>query len=354
MKRDLLRVVEAGYDDLADERAWLQGIADAARVLLDDGLGLFANVYQLAPRGESPKRTPFVTAGNVVDAKKRQRAIDRDSPPEVIEATFGRSQVATLNEVLGHPVDARLAPVNDQLAPYGARDAMGLVTVEPNGLGLSINVALRAPRILSPVFRERWLRVMAHLGAGLRLRRQTGDEEAVLDLSGQLHDAKGQAQEAESRSALRHAARAIDRARARRRSAPDEALAAWRALTEGRWSLVDRFESDGRHFLIARPNAPRPTVGARGLTAREACIVALAARGRSNKLIAYELGLSIGTVGTLLSRAARKLGVRSRAQLVIEWNTRARLAHEAAKETGSEATDRSPRLRRSPHRCSHR
>jgi DNA-binding CsgD family transcriptional regulator len=40
-------------------------------------------------------------------------------------------------------------------------------------------------------------------------------------------------------------------------------------------------------------------------------------------MIAYELGLSVGTVGTLLSRAARKLGVRSRAMLVIEWNKRA-------------------------------
>jgi DNA-binding NarL/FixJ family response regulator len=42
----------------------------------------------------------------------------------------------------------------------------------------------------------------------------------------------------------------------------------------------------------------------------------LAALGRSNKLIAYELGLAQPTVRILMARAARKLGVRSRAELI--------------------------------------
>ncbi len=54
----------------------------------------------------------------------------------------------------------------------------------------------------------------------------------------------------------------------------------------------------------------------RALGARERDVVALAALGKSNKLIAYELGLSPSTVGSHLSAAMRKLGVASRVELM--------------------------------------
>ena len=41
-----------------------------------------------------------------------------------------------------------------------------------------------------------------------------------------------------------------------------------------------------------------------------------------NKFIAYELGISVGTVGTLLARPSRKLGARSRADLISSWRAR--------------------------------
>ncbi len=322
MRSDPLRVIEAAYDDVANERVWLQAITDAAQPLLDDGLGLYANVYTLPRNGRPPKRSPFATAGEMIDAERRQRAIDRGAPREIIASAFSQCQVGTISEYHAYAGDEPAAAVRDQLVPYGASDCIGLVTVDPNGRGIAISVMLKKPRIVTPSFRERWSRIMAHVGAGLRLRGGFADEEAVLDGSGKLLDATSFAKEPEARAALRFAARAIDRARARRRSDPDDALAQWRALTSGRWSLVDRFESDGRHFLVARANPPLPRETVPKLTPREACAVALAARGRSNKMIAYELGLSIGTIGTLLSRAAKKLNVRSRAMLVIEWNSR--------------------------------
>jgi len=121
-----------------------------------------------------------------------------------------------------------------------------------------------------------------------------------------------------AQAALRQAARAADSARARRSHGPDAAIEHWQALVSGRWSLVDRFESDERTFLIANPNPPRPRVVGR-LTPRERAVVELAVLGRSNKLIAYELGLSLSSVGTYLQRAQRRLGVGSRAALVREY-----------------------------------
>jgi len=45
----------------------------------------------------------------------------------------------------------------------------------------------------------------------------------------------------------------------------------------------------------------------RGLTLRERQVLAYAGLGHSNKVIAYELGLSTSTVSTHLARARRKM-----------------------------------------------
>ncbi|MEO8875687.1 MAG: LuxR C-terminal-related transcriptional regulator, partial [Polyangiaceae bacterium] len=111
----------------------------------------------------------------------------------------------------------------------------------------------------------------------------------------------------------------IERARGSLRSiAPDHALADWRGLTAARWSLVEQVEHDGQRFVLARRNdvdAPGPTA----LSARECQVVAHAALAKTNKIIAYELGISPSTVGVLMSRVMRKLGVRTRAAAIAAW-----------------------------------
>jgi DNA-binding CsgD family transcriptional regulator len=71
----------------------------------------------------------------------------------------------------------------------------------------------------------------------------------------------------------------------------------------------------------ARELAPkvRARQGPESLSDREREVLTLAAMQRSNKLIAYELGLSDSTVRVLLTRACRKLGARSRAEAIERW-----------------------------------
>jgi len=116
--------------------------------------------------------------------------------------------------------------------------------------------------------------------------------------------------------ALRLAALTADRARAR--TAGEDALSAleaWRALLDGKWSLVDSFDSNRRRVLVARRN---PAHGANVplVSPREREILGRRARLQSVKVIAYDLGISQATVSRELSSGMRKLGIEQGADLV--------------------------------------
>lgn len=159
-------------------------------------------------------------------------------------------------------------------------------------------------------------RISAHFGAALRLRGQPPrPEEARLSPDGAVLDARGDATAPAARERLRAAAVAIARARRDDHHEPGAGLALWTAMVEGRWTLVERFDGDGKRFWIARRNdslgQPSPALGP-----RERMVLERAALGGSLRYVAYELGLPPSTVSDLLARGLRRLGLRSRAELV--------------------------------------
>jgi DNA-binding CsgD family transcriptional regulator len=88
----------------------------------------------------------------------------------------------------------------------------------------------------------------------------------------------------------------------------------WHELLAGRYSLVDRFERDGRWYFVAKRSDPEIVVKL-GLTRRERHVVTHIALGRSPKDVGGELGVSVATISGDQARAMRKLGVRSVAEL---------------------------------------
>ena len=98
------------------------------------------------------------------------------------------------------------------------------------------------------------------------------------------------------------------------RASPEEALSMWGGLVSGRWSLVDRFERDGRRFVVARKNAPDPSMPL-ALDLRERQVLGHMVQGDSAKLTAYTLGVTSSTVSATRRTVLLKLGVRSVAEL---------------------------------------
>lgn len=84
------------------------------------------------------------------------------------------------------------------------------------------------------------------------------------------------------------------------------------------WTLLDQFVTDGKRFVVL--SASEPVVEeSRPLTAREREILSHAAMDKTNKQIAYELGVTAATVRVLLARGAQKLGARRRSEAIEKF-----------------------------------
>ncbi len=320
--RDLLDVIEKAYVLEGSDADWFDGIAATVRANLPfRALGVVVNGYDVSDP-ERPVFTRFHFAGVDWLADSWTELVKYfETDPERTRASYG-----ALDEGLGLQI-----PVagGERLAAAFRRskigDVYGVNGRNPSGRGCFVGIVL-PPRFapIGPGVRRAFARIARHLAAAHRLRQRlatlegsdpAANADAVITSDGKIEHAVGAARSAEAREALRRSVVTLAAVRGQRRlDDPEKAIAAWKALVDARWSLVDHFERGGSKYLVAHRNDCQPAPLAL-LTERERQVVALAAMGHSNKSIAYDLGIATSTVGVLVSRALRRLGLRSRREL---------------------------------------
>jgi DNA-binding CsgD family transcriptional regulator len=304
--RAALGLAEQAYQDVSSDQAWLDGLLEHAGNLIGGSHTATAVTF----RTDVPESIrPIHFAGPADFLASLQQCLGAVSP-EVRKTTFAAGPVIVLSERI-----PRSDGVWNLMKANGVEEIVGFVCRDPGPIGCTLAFNLSRKMMLTPVEQRRLGRASAHVATALRLRVRKGAEEAVLAADGQLLDASGPARARERRDALQRAARSLDRSKARAKRDPEAALAAWRALVDGRWTLVERFDSDGRRFWIARENEPQ-VVALRRLSELERRVVGYLAVGHAQKLISYELGLNESTVSKLASSARQKLGVKTRAELI--------------------------------------
>ncbi|HSQ66601.1 MAG TPA: helix-turn-helix transcriptional regulator [Polyangiaceae bacterium] len=336
---DLVSVIEAAYRLDGDDGSWLARLVDrAARAGLDRGLGTCGMFYELD--GERVHVSSPVGRGTPPGSIEALRALEVEAPSEITyrfikeatAATGGRATCATMSSRLKVGNHIREIDVHQRfLAPLGIVDFMSVAATEPAGYGCLVGAPLGEVSSVRRGEAVAWSRVAAHMSAGMRLRRgrrttSPDDADAVMTPGGRFeHVDESQNVGPDARAsldALQQAARAMTKARGNaRRADPPGAVEAWKALVSGRWTLLDHFDHDGKRYVVAVRNEPQVPAAA-DLSPREAQVVAYAAQGHSNKLIAYELGIAPSTVAMHLSTAAAKLGARSRVELIRNWRAR--------------------------------
>ncbi|WP_437961373.1 LuxR C-terminal-related transcriptional regulator [Sorangium sp. So ce119] len=321
---DAIGWVEQAYRVELSTAAWLDALARGAKEYFDDGMGTLAMCYD-ASDPERPRMLDVCSIDTARDQRQVLPAMFAAHGPTLVHTSLRFSGCTSMRrrfvELFG---ERETAGHVERLFEYcgGARpaDFLQVSAFEPDGSGVMFGAFRRTSR--PPPRRElrRWQRLVAHLHSAVRLRRSLGgagaidatSAEAVVEAGGRVQHATGPARQA--LGSLREAAWAIDRARGRR-SDPDERLDLWPALVSGRWSLLEHFERDGRRYFVAVENEPACR-DPRALTERERQVVHFAAFGHSDKWIAYALGLSASRVASHLASARRKLGLRSRVELV--------------------------------------
>lgn len=315
MRADLISVIEAAYRVEQHEGPWLRGVLDAATPLLDKGMGCSAFFYDA--RDVARLRLHGLIASGARDDDAIVRAIERSSP-ERVGWVFRSQACRTASE----GPDWANQPAAKLFRGWGIADVLFVNGVDPSGVGCFVTAKLAEGQRVDRTTKRRLARLATHFAAGYRLVRRLAaplepdQADAVLDPRGKVLHARADASDPAARASLSAAARAVDRARGPlRRRDPDAAVESWRGLVAARWSLVDRFERDGKRFVLAQENLASETPR-RELSQRERQALAYARLGHTNKLIAYELGISASTVGVLLWRAANKLGARTREELL--------------------------------------
>ncbi len=315
--RDWVALIEAGYSLKGNEETWLKQVLAQAAPLFDGGFWPMIWTYNFTP-----------TTVQIQNAKSNgpSRSIKflhqtLTSPSEAIDY-FYRSgvQISSFSEAfLRWPV---LSTMNNRVTGGLVRDALCIKAFTGRGSGLGVSNLFVKKISPTALERKRWPLMASHLGAGLRLRALaeslTLDDqpvECIFDAGGKLYEARACAKETSACEALREAVRRIDFLRTRAgRSDPDAAMEAWEGLVQGRWSLVDHFDTDRRRFVVAIKNDPTYP-DPRGLSMRERQVAEFVGLGHSSKEISYTLGVTHSAVTNCTARAQNKLGLSSLSEL---------------------------------------
>ena len=321
--KDWISVIEAGYDTTGTDQQWLEQLHNRSEPLMDRGIWPSMMTYRYSPSDVDIECCATHGPQKLLDWAKRSTK----QPQEALDLMYRSSiAVGSLSEV----VFSRLPELKNVVRKmtFGIMsDILAVKAHTGNGGGILLWSGFMGSTCATRYELQRWPLVVSHLGAGLRLRRFASeislDElghsgnpiEAVLDSSGNVQHVTEWTNNDNTCNRLRHAARIVERIRSgRSREDPEKMLPLWQGLIDGRWSLIDRFDSDGKRFIVAVRNDPNH-LDPRGLTVKERQVAEYVGIGFGNKAIAYTLGITPTAVSNHIGRVLCKLGLQRRVEL---------------------------------------
>lgn len=322
MKRDVVSLLELAYaQDLPDE-AWVGAICEAVSRCFAPGEMVFGYFYDAR---DGLDLRAMASTRNIEALSQWAQAdlpdFGRVVPRGIMRALYEPAPRLNLASVAGR-INGENRELWKRFRPSswdGVSDVLGIRAGGIDLRGLMVAVPIFAAHTLTPRAHGALERIAAHLAAAARLRLHASDldtAEAILDPQGRLQHASADPLAVSHRKDLARAVHRIERARTRTlRHDPEQSLELWQALVEGHWSVVDHVDTDGKRLIVARRNEPLDRTS-KAISDGRRQVLALASLGYSNKLIAYELGLSPAAVSGHLKRGLAQLGLNSRQELI--------------------------------------
>ena len=207
MREDFVAVVEAAYRVEQPERDWLRGCFDAARPLLDHGLGFNAHTFDSTETGEGTLRELLVSGPPGLEEQLRT-SLSRLPPPWVLEVY--RNRMAGFGSEL-ESVRRFMAEAAARGMPLPGNDVFGVNGIDASGSGCQLAAGI-AHAEMGREERALWSRIAAYLASGLRLQRALAaggaKPQAVMKPTGQVVDAEPAADQRATRELLSSTCRA--------------------------------------------------------------------------------------------------------------------------------------------------
>jgi DNA-binding NarL/FixJ family response regulator len=313
---DPIRFIDACHA-LWPETEWALRILEALEPF-DCGLGLMAFSVNHGVDGSGQWRP----VAAIPSSSPGWRVFAAEVPNELVSLCSAASSAILSARRAVNRLPCASAALERALAAFGAVDALILWSLERGGQGVFICAPYERQRAPSAPEFNRLARLVWHLEAGVRLRRwiaSAPSRDSHARPQEEYHLSRARAPRpnvAQGKLAL--AVRGESLAQHCLRWLR-EALSYWREFLDGGWSLLDQGGSDGCRVLLA-VRVPSGSRDPRAMTTRESAALALAARGFSNKEIAFEMGLAPSTVAGFLKASQDKLGVPSRRALIAMWS----------------------------------
>lgn len=297
-----------------DDQSWLRAVTSAALPLLprsdDYAAALVAcdpasGVWRYGTRIEH-------TELEIVDD---QMADTEVSAGERTKAAGLRGLVSVAEQTRAHP------SLRNAMRARRIVDLMCVVAASPGGLvGIYVHTDELGP--IRRQQRELWRTLATHLTGAAQLRASAlgvdfEAPDAVFDADGRCAHA-GSAVDPDTLARLR--AHVLHRERMRVRDVDtNELVGSWTAVSREGWTVIDRFDSDGRRWVLVWEN-PLGEHDPRRLSEREQQLLARVLSGWTNRDAADELGLSYAGASRTLQNALEKLGIDDLG-LLARWRT---------------------------------
>ncbi|MGM0556733.1 MAG: helix-turn-helix transcriptional regulator [Myxococcota bacterium] len=319
-----VRAAHAAYALDLDDAEWLEQLAGLIGPLLDRGRGLVAFRWRhTLEKGVQPDEMT-VNGGKPGDAQMLRELLanlDRRRAYLAYGAPYGYRSLSEIAQ--DHPTLTDLTDDRDMQRLAHDRQVLDFEMLrvdEANGRGWMFSVLRPDMGGLAEPRRELWQRVGAHIAAGARLRLRLDDVDldgaaAVFDgATSRLAVNDRGLEPTDRRSRLLQLIEARRDAERLADTDPQKAIDRWEGLVDGRWSLLDIVDTDGRSYTVLREN-PLDVRSTMALSERERQVAYLVGRGHHVKLVAYEMGLTPSTVRSQLRSALRKLNLDDRTGL---------------------------------------
>ncbi|MFP4430656.1 MAG: response regulator transcription factor [Spirochaetaceae bacterium] len=324
--RTISSIVEMSYRIDLPAPEWQQILTNLAFDAAGGQLGLISYEFDASDRDSPPKRLgSLAMAGEVRAFLEETDPVGQELQGRWFQLLMQGASCTCVTFTVSEKLQnlglrvADFPPLESRFRRLGFRDLLLSWAVRAPGAALAFAQPLTQARLLSATEAARWERLGNHVACGYRLRSELAGTAplhraaAVFRPDGRPEQLDGAT--AARREALSHLVRSIDKARAadfRRGTASVVDL--WKGLIDGRWILFDHVDLDGKRYILlvdGRDGLSKM----RSLSPKERAVARAVAENRTNKEIAFELGIGLPSVATYLSRALAKLGVSSRRDL---------------------------------------